>query len=87
MSTWLVVSAILLLCVSYVWLNDAKLARIPPEALAISPKRWSTDEIKACHAKLANGPSSLFENKLPPKTGRRYIVVGGVSGPAYMVID
>ena len=89
MSTWLLLFVILSTCALYTWWNDAKLARIPPEALAISPKRWSADEITACHAKLASGPTSLFEGegKLPPKTGRRYIVVGGVSVfPKHVVV-
>ena len=70
--------AVAILCVVYIRSNDAKLDRLPPEALAISPKRWTTEDINTCHASLKDGPSSLFEGKLPPKTGRRYIVIGGV---------
>ncbi|KAF7797652.1 hypothetical protein EIP86_008852 [Pleurotus ostreatoroseus] len=69
--------AVAILCVVYIRSNDAKLDRLPPEALAISPKRWTTEDINTCHASLKDGPSSLFEGKLPPKTGRRYIVIGG----------
>ncbi|THH16779.1 hypothetical protein EUX98_g9247 [Antrodiella citrinella] len=77
--TW--VYALLLLCVSvlYVWLNDAKLKRLPPEAAALSPIRWSEQFVRDTHSEIAQieGASLLTERDLPPKTGRRYVVVGG----------
>ena len=70
--------AVAILCAVYIRSNDAKLDRLPPETLAISPKRWTTEDINTCHASLKDGPSSLFEGKLPLQTGRRFIVIGGV---------
>ncbi|GJE86581.1 NAD(P)-binding protein [Phanerochaete sordida] len=69
--------ALPLLLVLYVKLNDAKLERLPPEAAHISPERWTKEQIKSCYAGLKDGPVSILEGQLPPRTGRRYIVVGG----------
>lgn len=75
----LLLALIPLLAFIYIRINDAKLTRLPPDALAISPHRWTDEEILETYAKLKDGPKSLFEGgKLPPKTGRRYIVTGGV---------
>ncbi|KAI0694963.1 hypothetical protein BC835DRAFT_988614 [Cytidiella melzeri] len=74
---WLLILLVPLLCVSYIWLNDAKLTRLPPEAASLSPHRWTDEEIRDCYAGLMDGSKSLLEGKLPPKTDRRYIVVGG----------
>lgn len=84
-ATLLVPFIALVLFVIYILLNDAKLTRTPPEALAISPERWTPEEVKQQHAAMVDGPASLFEGKLPPKTGRRYIVIGGVSVPRAVV--
>ena len=75
----LAILAVPLLFPLYIWLNDAKLTRLPPEALRISPERWSEEGIRECYASLKDGPTSLLNGQLPPRTGRRYIVVGGVS--------
>ncbi|EKM56588.1 uncharacterized protein PHACADRAFT_207796 [Phanerochaete carnosa HHB-10118-sp] len=69
--------AIPLLLVLYVWLNDAKLEQLPTEAARISPERWTKEKIELCYAGLKDGPISVLDEKLPPRTGRRYIVVGG----------
>ncbi|KAI0659337.1 NAD-P-binding protein [Cubamyces menziesii] len=72
--------ALPLLLYFYVRANDAKLTRLPPEAVAYSPKRWTVQDVEgtASSAALAGASSSLFSpEELPPKTGRRYIVIGG----------
>ncbi|KAI0790443.1 NAD-P-binding protein [Abortiporus biennis] len=61
----------------YVVLNDRKLKRLPPEALKVSPNRWTDEDILETYKKLEDSPSSLLEGKLPPKTGRRYVILGG----------
>ena len=75
-----------LLFALYIYTNDAKLTRIPPEALALSPERWTEEEIRACYAKLeGQKETKLFDERtLPPRTGRRYIVIGGVSTRAFI---
>ena len=69
----------ILLLVSYVYWNDRRLIRIPPRALDISPKRHTAVDVHAEVERLAASPPIDDTESIPPKTGRRYIVVGGVS--------
>ena len=64
----------------YVRLNDAKLMQLPHDvASAFSPKRISAkDALEAAAAWEKVTATMRAEAFLPPKTGRRYIVVGGV---------
>ncbi|KAH9849632.1 NAD-P-binding protein [Lenzites betulinus] len=64
----------------YVRANDAKLTRLPPQATAYSPRRWTVEELERTASSPAIGgesPSLFSPEELPPKTGRRYIVIGG----------
>ncbi len=67
-----------LLLYLYIRLNDAKLMKLPDEvASAFSPHRISArDALEAA----AESETTSFDSRtfLPPRTGRRYIVVGGV---------
>ena len=87
LALWLAVAGALpLLLYLYVRTNDAKIAALHPDAVKISPARWDMADVRrtaeAQRAQLqAAGRTSLFTpGELPPKTGRRYIVIGGVSG-------
>ncbi|PCH44858.1 NAD(P)-binding protein [Wolfiporia cocos MD-104 SS10] len=73
---WYAVGFVLAL-VLYVRHNDSKLLRIPPEAISLSPERWTDEDIDQTYKRLADAPPSLLKDRLPPKTGRRYIVTGG----------
>ena len=68
----------LVLLYLYIRSNDAKLMQLPHEvASAFSPKRISArDALEAA----AISEKTTLDSKafLPPRTGRRYIVVGGV---------
>ena len=75
-TVWYVASGVLLL-VLYIKTNDAKLRRIPPEAAAFAPKRWTQEDVKRTSEQLAASPASLLDDRFPPKTGRRYIITGG----------
>ncbi|KAI0711376.1 NAD(P)-binding protein [Earliella scabrosa] len=69
-----------LLIYLYVRANDAKIAKLAPEAVAVSPERWTKEDVQrvASSPALTSSSASLFKpEELPPKTGRRYIVVGG----------
>ncbi|KAI1798025.1 NAD(P)-binding protein [Ganoderma leucocontextum] len=78
---WLSLAAsIFLLFYLYVRANDAKITRLTSEAALFSPKRWTLEDVKqtARSAALTSPSPSLFSpEELSPKTGRRYIVVGG----------
>ncbi|RDB30342.1 3 beta-hydroxysteroid dehydrogenase/Delta 5--_4-isomerase type 2 [Hypsizygus marmoreus] len=66
-----------ILFVLYIWLNDRKLTSLPADARAFSPTRCTPDSIRSLAAQLAESPAISINEQLPPKTGRRYIVVGG----------
>ena len=69
----------ILLLVLYIYWNDRRLIQIPPRALNLSPKRHTAVDVHAEAEKLATSPPIDDKEKIPPKTGRRYIIVGGVS--------
>ncbi|KAG6896352.1 hypothetical protein C0992_008814 [Termitomyces sp. T32_za158] len=69
--------AFLLFSLLYVWLNDRRLIRLPEEVVALSPKRWTPEFVRDAATQLAKSPPIAINEHLPPKTGRRYIVVGG----------
>jgi hypothetical protein len=76
---WLLIAVVLpVLAYLYVRRNDAALRRIPPRALAFSPNRCLVKDVEVEERQLKRDPISLI-GQLPPKTGRRYVVVGGVS--------
>lgn len=62
----------------YIHRNDKRLACLPKDALTFSPERWTAESTRAHAARLAKSPPISVHEQLPPKTGRRYIVVGGV---------
>ncbi len=80
---WLSLAAALpLLLYIYIRTNDAKISRLTPEAVALSPRRWTDEEVRRVASEpemLSPSPSLFAPEELGPKTGRRYIVIGGVS--------
>lgn len=75
----------LLLVYLYGKLNDAKLTKVPPEVGAQASSDFSDENIRSTAARLKESPPQISD-RLPPRTGRRYIVVGGVSkGPYFSV--
>ncbi|KZT41614.1 NAD(P)-binding protein, partial [Sistotremastrum suecicum HHB10207 ss-3] len=52
------------------------MSRMTPEALSLSPNRWTSKEIQEAYEAYVASPVPV-QDSLPPKTGRRYIVVGG----------
>ncbi|KAL4780939.1 hypothetical protein BJX76DRAFT_28034 [Aspergillus varians] len=72
---------IILLCIAvfgilYLHHVNSAMCNVPQEARNLSPHRWTVDEIMAAYKKAINGPIDVVES-LPPRQGRRYIVVGG----------
>ena len=68
----------LLLAHLYAKLNDAKLGTIPPGVKAQKTADFSPENIRLTAARLKVSAHQIA-SRLPPRTGRRYIVVGGVS--------
>ncbi|KAF9876559.1 3-beta hydroxysteroid dehydrogenase isomerase family [Colletotrichum karsti] len=62
--------------VLYLWRINILMTSTPPEALRVSPKRWSPEEIKRTFERVEKQPVDWTPH-LPPKLDRRYVVVGG----------
>ncbi|KAF4616772.1 hypothetical protein D9613_008649 [Agrocybe pediades] len=63
--------------VLYCWWNDKLLTVTPISALFFGPKRNTPQDVRATAERLATSMPLEDQEVLPPKTGRRYIVVGG----------
>lgn len=65
----------------YLWKINLAMSTTPPEALRISPDRWTPEQVKRTFERLEKEPIDWTPH-LPPKLDRRYIVVGG-SGTSF----
>jgi hypothetical protein len=74
----------LVLLLFYIRLNDRGLTRLPADALAFSPNRYTQKGVRETADRISQSPISIID-QLPPKTGRRYIVVGGVNSKVTFV--
>ncbi|KAF9446582.1 NAD(P)-binding protein [Macrolepiota fuliginosa MF-IS2] len=62
----------------YVYTNDRKITRLPDDYESLTTKgRCTPADVRETAARLAQGPLLSIDDQLPPKTGRRYIIVGG----------
>lgn len=77
MALFALICAIVLL-VLYIRLNDGRVRRIPPSISSLS-KRVTPEAVKADAKEFFAKPQKDIKAQLPANTGRRYIVVGGVS--------
>ncbi|KAJ7248570.1 hypothetical protein B0H12DRAFT_1211085 [Mycena haematopus] len=75
---WIVGSILFLIALLALFIrsNDRRLTKIPASALLVSPTRCTSKDVHLTAAKLLQTPISITD-QIPPKTGRRYIVVGG----------
>ncbi|KAK8126820.1 3-beta hydroxysteroid dehydrogenase/isomerase family [Apiospora kogelbergensis] len=73
-------SVVLVLAVLYLWKLNRALTATPPEVLALSPHRWTEQEIRATYARLEREPLCWAAHLPPARPGRRYVVVGGSGG-------
>jgi len=75
--SWLYpIAVVFILLVLYLRKINRVLLHQPSRALAISPHRWTSEEIESAYADFLKHPIDI-SNNLPPKTGHRYVVVGG----------
>ncbi|WQF84860.1 Putative 3-beta hydroxysteroid dehydrogenase/isomerase, NAD(P)-binding domain superfamily [Colletotrichum destructivum] len=61
---------------AYLWKINRAMATTHPEALQISPDRWTPEQVKRTFERVEKQPID-WTPYLPPKLDRRYIVVGG----------
>ena len=71
-----VILVVFALAVVYLRSVNRAMDTTPPEALQISPKRWTPNDVKKAYAEFAEHPTN-YSKLLPERTGRRYIVTGG----------
>jgi hypothetical protein len=71
-------AVVLFLLFLYIRLNDAHLTHIPKSVLSITPTRATPENIRQTGDRLKSAAPISIVDQLPPKTGRKYIVVGGV---------
>ncbi|KAJ7151196.1 NAD-P-binding protein [Mycena filopes] len=80
--TWIWTAAVFLLPIAllvlYIRVNDRHLTSTPSNVLPFSPTRCTPESVRKAASELRElaTPKSVAA-QLPPKTGRRYIVVGG----------
>ena len=67
---------IVVLLVIYLQKVNNGMSAVPADALALSPTRWTIDTIKESYNAYTSSPKNM-SSYLPPRTGNRYIVVGG----------
>jgi nucleoside-diphosphate-sugar epimerase len=79
---FLAVLCIPLIFYLYMLRNDRALKSSPASAIAFSKERWTPENCRVAAEQLSNAPLSVAD-QIPPKTGRRYIVVGGVRNYYY----
>lgn len=60
----------------WLWHVNRGITIVPSAALALSPHRWTTEEILKAATEVDGTPLDTLPY-LPPATGRRYIIIGG----------
>jgi nucleoside-diphosphate-sugar epimerase len=68
---------ILALLFLWFWRLEYALNSTPPEALALSPRRWTVPEILDTFSRISKKPVDVRPHLPPAQDRRRYIVVGG----------
>jgi hypothetical protein len=68
----------------YILWNDKRLTAIPSRTLHFSPKRWNSEDARMLAKRLANSTTQA-NDVLPARTGRKYIIVGGVRSRSFLV--
>ncbi|KAL0936423.1 3-beta hydroxysteroid dehydrogenase/isomerase family [Colletotrichum truncatum] len=71
-----VILGVLAALVLYLWKINRSMSTTPPEALRVSPDRWTPEQVKQTFERLEKQPIDWTPH-LPPKLDRRYIIVGG----------
>ncbi|KAI5984743.1 3-beta hydroxysteroid dehydrogenase/isomerase family-domain-containing protein [Pisolithus marmoratus] len=69
-------TVVAILAFIYAIANDRKLCQLPPEAKVFSPRRFTAQDVLDAFRQHQEDPVRI-DHLLPPKSGRRYIVVGG----------
>lgn len=79
-------AALVALAVLYFWKLNSALKTQPPEVLALSPHRWTKQEIRATYRRLEREPLRWAAHLPPARPDRRYVVVGGSGGVGGQIV-
>ncbi|KAK8026738.1 hypothetical protein PG991_003794 [Apiospora marii] len=79
-------AALVALAVLYFWKLNRALRATPPEVLALSPHRWTEQEIRATYRRLEKEPLRWAPHLPPVRPDRRYVVAGGSGGVGGQII-
>ncbi|KAI1083060.1 NAD(P)-binding protein [Whalleya microplaca] len=79
------VAALLTIGIAWIWKLNSALRTTPPEVLAVSPHRWTEQEIKDTYQRIKANPID-WTNHLPPKLNRRYVITGGSGGVGGQIV-
>ncbi|KAK8139060.1 hypothetical protein PG984_002440 [Apiospora sp. TS-2023a] len=79
-------AALVALAALYLWKLNRALKAAPPEVLALSPHRWTEQEIRATYRRLEREPLRWAPHLPPARPDRRYVVVGGSGGVGGQIV-
>ncbi|KAF3066526.1 3 beta-hydroxysteroid dehydrogenase type 7 [Daldinia childiae] len=79
------IATFLVIGIAWIWKLNSTLKQTPPEVLAISPHRWTEQEIKDTYRRIEANPID-WAKQLPPQLNRRYIVTGGCGGVGGQIV-
>ncbi|KAH7034912.1 uncharacterized protein B0I36DRAFT_360373 [Microdochium trichocladiopsis] len=79
------VLALTVLGIAWLWSLNGKMKGVPPEALAVSPHRWTETEMRETYGRISKHPID-WTSHLPPKLDRRYVVTGGYGGVGGQIV-
>jgi nucleoside-diphosphate-sugar epimerase len=71
-----IVIGVLSLLITYLWHVERGMSGTPPDAAKLPREYWTPKDVRIGYEKTRSSPTNVSEH-LPPKLGRRYIVVGG----------
>jgi hypothetical protein len=77
---WAVALAALAITLAWLARVNSAMQSVPEEISRLLPRRWTKKELRDTYERLKQNPVD-FAKLLPPRLGRRYVVVGG-SGSA-----
>ncbi|KAI1801848.1 NAD(P)-binding protein [Daldinia bambusicola] len=79
------IATLLAIGVAWLWKLNSALKQTPPEVFAVTPHRWTEQEIKEAYKRIEANPIDWTKH-LPPRLNRRYIVTGGCGGVGGQIV-
>jgi len=77
---FLVVAVVVVLVAAWLFRVNSAMRSVPEIARKASPRRWTKKDLRDTYERVQQKPID-FVSSLPPRLGRRYVVVGGSGKP------